>query len=48
VRDGKIVATPDLGLNTACFEPNTLALISSLWPIIRTPCPDQDYLFQRG
>ena len=28
VRDGKIVATSDLGLNTACFEPNTLALLS--------------------
>jgi hypothetical protein len=28
VRDGLIVATSGLGLNTACFEPNTLALIS--------------------
>jgi hypothetical protein len=28
VRDGKIVATSGLGLNTACFEPNTLALLS--------------------
>lgn len=26
VRDGKIVATSGLGLNTACFGPNTLAL----------------------
>jgi hypothetical protein len=28
VRDGKIVATSGLGLNTACLEPNTLALLS--------------------
>lgn len=28
VRDGKIVATSGLGLNTACFEPNTVALLS--------------------
>lgn len=28
VRDGKIVATSDLSLNTACFEPNTLALLA--------------------
>jgi hypothetical protein len=28
VRDGEIVATSSLGLNTACFEPNTLALLS--------------------
>jgi hypothetical protein len=28
VRDGQIVATSGLGLNTACFEPNTLALLS--------------------
>jgi hypothetical protein len=28
VRDGEIVATSGLGLNTACFEPNTLALLS--------------------
>jgi hypothetical protein len=27
VRDGKIVATSGLGLNTACFEPNTAALL---------------------
>jgi hypothetical protein len=28
VRDGRIVATSGHGLNTACFEPNTLALLS--------------------
>jgi hypothetical protein len=28
VRAGEIVATSGLGLNTACFEPNTLALLS--------------------
>jgi hypothetical protein len=28
VRDGKIIATSGLGLNTACFEPNTLALLA--------------------
>lgn len=28
VRDGKIIATSGLGLNTACFEPKTLALLS--------------------
>ena len=28
VREGKIVATSGLGLNTDCFEPNTLALLS--------------------
>jgi hypothetical protein len=28
VRGGKIVATSGLGPNTACFEPNTLALLS--------------------
>jgi hypothetical protein len=28
VRDGRIVATSGLGLNTACFEPNTRALLS--------------------
>ena len=28
VRDGKIIATSGLGFNTACFEPNTLALLS--------------------
>ena len=28
VRDGKIVATSGLGLNTDCFEPNTLSLLS--------------------
>lgn len=28
VRDGLIVSTSGLGLNTACFEPNTLALLS--------------------
>jgi hypothetical protein len=28
VRDGKIVATSGLGLNTACFEPNTAALLA--------------------
>jgi hypothetical protein len=28
VREGKIVATSGFGLNTACFEPNTLALLS--------------------
>jgi hypothetical protein len=27
VKDGKIVATSALGLNMACFEPNTLALL---------------------
>jgi hypothetical protein len=27
VREGKIVATSGLGLNTDCFEPNTLALL---------------------
>jgi hypothetical protein len=27
VRDGKIVATSGLGLNTACFEPNTRAIL---------------------
>jgi hypothetical protein len=48
VRDGKIVATSGLGLNTACFKPNTLALISSLKPTIRTACPDRDRLLQRS
>jgi hypothetical protein len=28
VRDGKIIATSGRGLNTACFKPNTLALVS--------------------
>jgi hypothetical protein len=28
VRDGRIVATSGLGVNTACFEPNTRALLS--------------------
>jgi hypothetical protein len=28
VRDGTIVVTSGLGLNTACFEPNTVALLS--------------------
>jgi hypothetical protein len=28
VRDGKIIATSGLGLNTACFEPNMLTLLS--------------------
>jgi hypothetical protein len=28
VRDGKIIATSGLGVNTACFEPNTLSLLS--------------------
>jgi hypothetical protein len=28
VREGKIVATSGLGLNTACFEPNTAALLA--------------------
>lgn len=28
VRDGKIVTTSGLGLNTACFEPNTLSLLA--------------------
>ena len=28
VRDGKIVATSGLGLNIACFEPNTAALLA--------------------
>jgi hypothetical protein len=28
VRNGKIVVTSGLGLNPACFEPNTLALLS--------------------
>jgi hypothetical protein len=28
VRDGKIVVTSGLRLNPACFEPNTLALLS--------------------
>jgi hypothetical protein len=28
VREGRIVATSGLGLNTACFEPRTLALLS--------------------
>jgi hypothetical protein len=28
VRDGVIVATSGLGLNTGCFEPNTLDLLS--------------------
>jgi hypothetical protein len=27
VLDGKIIATSGMGLNTACFEPNTLALL---------------------
>jgi hypothetical protein len=30
VRGGKIVATSGLGLNMACFEPNTLALLAML------------------
>jgi hypothetical protein len=29
VRDGKVVATSGLGLNTACFEPNTLDLLAT-------------------
>lgn len=28
VWDGKIIATSGLGLNTGCFEPNTLALLA--------------------
>jgi hypothetical protein len=28
VRDGKIIATSGLGLNAACFKPNTLVLLS--------------------
>ena len=28
VRYGEIIATSGLGVNTACFEPNTLALLS--------------------
>lgn len=28
VRDGRIVATSGLGLNTACYEPNTLSLLA--------------------
>jgi hypothetical protein len=28
VRDGEVVSTSGLGVNTACFEPNTLAMLS--------------------
>jgi hypothetical protein len=28
VKDGRIIATSGLGLNIACFEPNTLALLT--------------------
>jgi hypothetical protein len=29
IRDRKIIATSGMGLNTACFEPNTLALLAA-------------------
>ena len=29
VKDGKIIATSGLGVNVACFEPNTLALLAA-------------------
>ena len=34
VKDGKIIATSGIGLNVACFEPNTVALLSH--------CPTDD------